>query len=171
MGEATTTATAGGAEARAVVAVQEHHAAMAGALTVAVERLVTAVSRAGRERADEARLELVRWCERELVPHALAEEKAMYPAAAALAEGRLLVAGMLAEHQAIVGLVDELRHDGDPVRAVGAARALQEMFEAHLAKENELLLPLLSADPAVSVAGLLAGMHELLGEEAGEHRH
>jgi uncharacterized protein (DUF2249 family) len=156
------------ADARAVTAVQEHHAALAGALAVKVERLVTAAARGHRERAADARRELAAWCEHELVPHALAEEKAMYPAAQGRVEGRLLVEGMLAEHRALVALVEELGHEGDPVRAAGAARALQELFEAHLAKENELVLPLLAADPVVSVAALLAGMHELLGEDVAQ---
>jgi uncharacterized protein (DUF2249 family) len=156
-----------GADAAAAEAVEEHHAQMAGALGLAVERLVATVARgegAGRERAD-----LVRWCRLELVPHALAEEDAMYPAARDKVEGRLLVEGMLAEHRAIVGLVEELAEAPDDVRAAAAARALESLFQEHLAKENRLVLPLLVAAPDVSVAELLAGMHELLGGAGDDH--
>lgn len=157
------------ADARAAEAVEQHHAQMAGTLEARVEALVSAASR-GEELAGAAREELVEWCERELVPHALAEEGTMYPAARARAEGRLLVDGMLEEHKVITGLVREVADSADPVRAAAAAKALAVMFQSHLAKENDLVLPLLVAAPDVSVADLLGGMHELLGGEA-QHDH
>jgi uncharacterized protein (DUF2249 family) len=157
-------------DANAAAAVEQHHAQMAGVLAVAVERLVTAASRRDESSAAAARDTLVGWCRAELVPHALAEESALYPAAHAKAEGRLLVDGMLAEHAVITGLVDEIAGAPDMVRAAGAARALEVLFGAHLAKENEQVLPLLTAAPDVSVADLLGGMHELLGHE-DEHAH
>jgi uncharacterized protein (DUF2249 family) len=156
------------ADAQAAEAVEQHHAQMAGALAARVEALVTAAARQDEDAARSARNDLVGWCEGDLVPHALAEEKAMYPAAQAKPEGRLLVDGMLAEHQTITGLVDRLRTTEEPVRAAATATALLVAFESHLAKENELVLPLLVAAPDVSVADLLGGMHELLG---GEHEH
>ncbi len=155
------------ADATAAAAVEQHHAQMAGTLAVRVEALVAAASRGDEVSAGAARADLVAWCERELVPHALAEEKALYPAAHAKREGRLLVDGMLAEHEVITGLVRDLGGPTDMVRAAATARALQVVFDSHLAKENELVLPLLTAAPDVSVADLLGGMHELLGE--GEH--
>jgi uncharacterized protein (DUF2249 family) len=156
------------ADARAAEAVEQHHAQMAGALGARVEALVSAVAAHDEGAADAARTDLAAWCERELVPHAVAEEKAMYPAAQAKVEGRLLVEGMLAEHQVITGLVQLLGTGRDSVRAAAAAKALQVAFESHLATENELVLPLLVEDPAVSVADLLGGMHELLGGESHE---
>ncbi|MFZ5846262.1 MAG: hemerythrin domain-containing protein, partial [Actinomycetota bacterium] len=105
------------ADARAAEAVEQHHAQMAGALATRVEALVGAASAGDAARAAEARADLVGWCDRELVPHALAEEKAMYPAAQAKVEGRLLVEGMLAEHQVITGLVQVLGATEEPVRA------------------------------------------------------
>lgn len=155
------------ADAQAVSAVQEHHAAMAHNLASLVERLVvTAMD--GRDGAP-ARDELVHWCRQHLVPHALAEEKAMYPAAHDTVEGRLLVDGMLAEHAVIVGLVSEVEHADHDVRAAAAGTALVTMFRSHLAKENDLVLPLLAVSPDVSVAELLEGMHELLGGDADDH--
>jgi uncharacterized protein (DUF2249 family) len=155
------------ADAAAAVAVEQHHAQLAGALAVHVERLLTAAELDGAA-AEHCRTELVEWCRRELVPHALAEEKGLYPAAQATAEGRLLVEAMLAEHGLITGLVDELAQTSAPVRAAAAARALQVLFESHLAKENDLVLPLLAGLPEVSLAALLDGMHELLGHDDAE---
>ncbi|HET9498634.1 MAG TPA: DUF2249 domain-containing protein [Marmoricola sp.] len=154
-------------DARALDAVENHHAQLAGALAQHVGR-VLALAGNGQEADTSARDELVAWCDRELVPHALAEEKALYPAGLAMAQARLLVEAMLAEHGVITGLVDELR-TADPVRAAAAGYALQVLFGSHLAKENEQLLPLLVAAPDVSVVELLDGMHELLGGHAASH--
>lgn len=154
------------ADARAAAAVEQHHAEMAGALTLRVTALLDAASRSDGPAAAEARADLVRWLRTELVPHALAEEGSLYVPAQRHPEGRLLVAGMLAEHKSIVALVEALERESDPVRSAATAAALQAMFESHLAKENGLVLPLLLADPTVSVAELLGGMHELLGGEA-----
>lgn len=158
-------------DAAAVAAVEQHHAQMASTLAFKVEALVGAASRRDAVASAAATEQLVGWCEHELVPHALAEEKAMYPAAHDTVEGRLLVTGMLAEHGVIVGLVREVAEAPDAVRAAAAATALLAMFRSHLSKENELVLPLLAADPDVSVDQLLGGMHELLGGDSAEHEH
>jgi uncharacterized protein (DUF2249 family) len=152
------------AEAAAAAAVEQHHAQLAGALNLRVEALLGSVAGGDAVAADRERRELVEWCRRELVPHALAEEKALYPAAQGMAQARLLVEGMLDEHRVLTGLVDEIAAAPDRTRAAAAGHALRVLFAAHLAKENELVLPLLAAAPDVALADLLAGMHELLGE-------
>ncbi|MCE3552008.1 DUF2249 domain-containing protein [Pseudonocardia sp. RS11V-5] len=149
------------AEAAAVAAVEQHHAELAGALDLRVEALLGAVARG--EVADRERRALVDWCTRELVPHAQAEEEALYPAAHGKAEARLLVEGMLDEHRVITGLVGEISAAPDPTRTAAAGHALRVLFAGHLAKENELVLPLLAGASDVVLADLLAGMHELLG--------
>ena len=154
-------------DAEAARAVERHHAEMAGALATLVESLRRAAVAGDRVKASVARERLVTWLQQELVPHALAEEKAMYPAAQELPEGRLLVTGMLAEHTVITDLVAEVAGAPEAITATAKAVALQVVFDSHLAKENELVLPLLVAHPEVSVAALLGGMHELLGEAAG----
>jgi uncharacterized protein (DUF2249 family)/iron-sulfur cluster repair protein YtfE (RIC family) len=159
------------ADARAAAAVEQHHAEMAGRLQGLVEGLLTAVESGNAGAAVAARGSLVAWLRDDLMPHAVAEEKAMYPAAHGTERGRLLVDGMLAEHTTIGALVDEVEQAPTPVRAAAAARALRALFESHLAKENELVLPLLAADPTVSVAALLGGMHELLGGHGHDHDH
>lgn len=158
------------ADADAIAAVEQHHAELAGRLRAHASELLDS---AGTEGFESARRRAARFLGGELAPHAAAEEQALYPAAASDPRGRLLVDGMLAEHKAIAQLVSEVS-SAEPVRAAAAGYALQVLFEVHLGKENELVLPLVAGNPAVSLAQILAGMHELLGGhdahdgEAGE---
>ena len=147
-------------DSAAVEAVTQHHAQMAGTLAAHVARISGAPDDAA---ALTARDELVRWAEHDLVPHAKAEESAMYPLAHQDQRARLLVDAMLVEHELIIGLVESLRSAKDRVHAAAEARALGVTFDSHLAKENDQILPLLAGSPGVSLAGALAGMHELLG--------
>lgn len=158
------------ADAEAAEKVEQHHAEMAGRLDL----LTADVVRAARtDRAESTRQELLSWLRDELVPHATAEEQTLYPAAAQIAETRLLVEAMLAEHVLIHRLVGDLEAATDPVEAAAFARALETVFDSHLEKENAQLIPTLVASSAYSVAEMLDGMHELLGghtEQAHEDR-
>jgi uncharacterized protein (DUF2249 family)/iron-sulfur cluster repair protein YtfE (RIC family) len=153
------------ADATAATAIEQHHAELSGALAARVEAVLTAAARGDGAATLAARETLVGWCHAELLPHAAAEEKALYPAAHGLDRGRLLVEGMLAEHQVLIGLIDELAAAGDTVRAGAAARALQVVFGNHLEKENELVLPLLTEAPGISLAGLLQDMEQEFAAE------
>lgn len=151
-------------DSAAVEAVKQHHAQMAAALAAHVTRIAQAPDDVA---ALSARDDLVHWAEHDLVPHAKAEESAMYPLAHADERGRLLVDAMLVEHQLIVGLVASLRSASDRVQAAAEARALGVTFDSHLAKENDQILPLLASHPKVSLADALEGMHDLLGGHEG----
>ena len=105
------------ADATAAEAVEQHHAQMAGALAAHVARLTDAAAAGDASAADRAH---------------------------AMPEGRLLVASMIDEHHVITGLVDAIARADDPVRTAASATALRVMFDSHLAKENELVLPLLT---------------------------
>jgi hypothetical protein len=48
-------------------------------------------------------------------------------------------------------------------RIATTASTILALFEAHLWKEIELLIPTLVADPRVSLGELLSGLHELVG--------
>lgn len=146
-------------DAAAVAVITQHHAELAGGLGRRVEALLAAVDAGSPAAGGAARAELAAFCVRELIPHALAEEATLYAAATA-PPLRLLVEAMILEHRSIVGLVDVLGSDVSHVRAAASARALLAVFEVHLVKENDLLVPRLAADPAVSLAGLLGAMHE-----------
>ena len=151
------------ADVHVVESIKNHHERLAGALGVHVEALLEAAARGGLPgTASDA---LVRWCDAELIPHALAEEQAMYPAAHEDPRARLLVDAMLAEHRDLVALVETIRQATSPVRAAANAQALRSLFESHLVKENEQILPLLTESSEVSLAVILDGMHELLGRQ------
>jgi uncharacterized protein (DUF2249 family)/iron-sulfur cluster repair protein YtfE (RIC family) len=151
------------ADAQAVEAVKDHHAQLAGALAVQVETLIDAAARSDLPGAGVAAEALVGWCRAELIPHALAEEQTMYPMAHEDPRARLLVDAMLAEHGDLVMLVEAVQHATGPVRAAASAQALRTLFDSHLVKENEQILPLLAGSSEVSLADILVGMHELLG--------
>lgn len=153
------------ANAFAARAVVSHHAQLAAGVAQRVEALVRHVDSQYLLKAEDARQDLLNYLRREILPHAGAEEEKLYPPAAALADGRLLVEGMIEEHRTLTALVTELADAASPVRAAAAARALGALFAVHLAKENNLVLPLLVATPEVALSQVLAGMHELLGDE------
>ena len=161
------------ADARAAEAIVAHHAAMDGTLRTHVARLESAVRTGRREDVERARAELVAWCRTDLVPHALAEEATLYPAASARPAAALLISSMLAEHQQLLDLVTRLERAEAGVDAAVAAGSVLTLFESHLAKENELVVPLLATASDVSLAELLDGMHEELdhGDHHADHDH
>jgi uncharacterized protein (DUF2249 family) len=154
------------ADSRAVAAVEQHHAALAGTLSTYVEQLVSSGAAWAPVRDG-----LVAWCRSDLVPHARAEEGTLYRVAGEFDRARLLVDAMLVEHGVISALVEELAQATDGVRAAAAAAALRTLFETHLAKENDQLLPVLAQSPDVDLSGLLAGMHDLLGHQEHHDHH
>jgi len=147
-------------DAAAADQVVAHHAEMAGKLAM----LVTAVTQASTgEEARAARDRLVAWARAELLPHAAAEERSLYRAGGELAELKVLVPAMLAEHRAIDELVETLARADTFGAIAGAAGGLREIVSVHIHKENEALLPALVASNAHSVADLLAEMHATSG--------
>jgi hypothetical protein len=140
-----------------VTAIKAHHAELEAAVTDRADTVITA-ARTGRPH-EPAVAELRAVLEHEVVPHARAEEDVLY--AAAIAEPvRLLVAGMVFEHETLLGLVGALAAAVTAVDAAAVAGAVREIFVGHVRRENDLLLPQLAADPAVDLTALLPVMHE-----------
>ncbi len=145
--------------ARAIVS---HHRELQEGLAQRVAALHEAAHRQGA--IDAPRHELLEFLSAELLPHAAAEERTLYvvgddsPAV-------MLVAAMIAEHRAIGARIQELELAGSALEAACTASSIQALFEIHLEKENDRLLPVLVADQRVSLVDRLAGMHEILGEE------
>jgi iron-sulfur cluster repair protein YtfE (RIC family) len=147
-------------DAQAADAIRAHHSEMQTELRSRVDRLLDTV-RTERPYADAHRA-VLDYLEGELLPHARAEEGALYPAGD-VGAAALLVRSMRDEHVNLVAHVTQLRAASDAVSAAGLAAATLALFESHLHKENDLLVPALVGDPNVSIAELLAGMHELIG--------
>lgn len=141
-----------------------HHAEMVARCAALVDALLAAVSAGDAPGAAEARDRLIVWSRGELLPHATAEVGALYPPAAALPPGRLLITAMRAEHQVIGRLIDRIAGTASPIEAATSAAALREVFTGHVWKENELVVPLLAAESSVSLAGALEEMHGSLAE-------
>ncbi len=147
-------------DAESAGAIREHHAELQDALRERVVALRHAVQ-AGQPH-EPAQRAVLAFLDTELLPHAAAEERSIYPAGDRGLTA-LLVQAMLEEHRNLIARVASLRDSAEPMEAVGSASAIQALFESHLSKENDLLLPALQADPSVSLGALLGGMHEILG--------
>lgn len=144
----------------AAAAIRSHHAELAESLR---ER-VTALQASARETVpyETARDRVVALLDAEIVPHAAAEERTLYRAADT-GPAALLVDAMRTEHRDLLDRVDALRIAADPIAAVSGSSAILALFESHLAKENDRLIPALLAMPDVSLGDLLGGLHELVG--------
>ncbi|QOV33486.1 DUF2249 domain-containing protein [Streptomyces ferrugineus] len=151
-------------DAAALEAAEAHHVDLAGELAGRVALLLTAAEREPGA-AERIRAGLVSFCERELLPHAAAEEAVLYPAARRLPDSRLLIESLIAEHSCLAALVGSLRAAPTALGAAADARALQVLFEEHVAKENGLVLPLLAVAPGVRLAALLADLRDMLARQ------
>jgi hypothetical protein len=98
----------------------------------------------------------------DILPHAEAEEQTLYPAAAAIPAAALLIRAMKDEHRQLGSLAGRLAEDAGAVTAATIAASIATLFAAHVAKENDLVLPAL-AEAGVDLPDLLAGMHHLVG--------
>lgn len=147
-------------DAQAADAMRTHHAELEMGLRRRVAGLGAAVQARQPHFAEQQAV--LDFLEGELLPHAIAEERTLYPAGDTGVTA-LLVRAMRDEHRNLVAHVDAFRDASDAVQAIGLGSAILALFESHLTKENDLLIPALVADENVSLADLLGGMHELLG--------
>jgi len=148
-----------GRNATVIAAIRSHHARLAEQLQALTDAVLAAVP-AGAY--GPARDELLTWYRTELIPHAVAEEQALYGPAKDLDSTRLLVCGMLAEHRSLVTLIAELADASGVIEVAAAAAAARAVFTVHLSKENDLLLPALDI-AGMDLGAALDGMHEILG--------
>jgi nucleotide-binding universal stress UspA family protein len=151
------------AQVPAQAAVLQHHEQMRHRLKSLASALAHSVAAGDAVAGHEAHAVLVEWCERDLVPHVLAEEDKLYGPAAGLPGAGLLVEGLLDEHRALVDLVEELRGT-DGLDGAVLGRCLERIFALHTGKEDKLLLPQLAAAPGLPLAEAVAGLVELVGE-------
>jgi iron-sulfur cluster repair protein YtfE (RIC family) len=147
-------------DAQAAEAMRGHHAEMETTLRKRVAQLGMAVQ--SRQSHFAQQRAVLDYLENDLLPHAMAEEKALYPAGDTGVTA-MLVHAMRDEHRDLIQHVEAFRDASDGIQAVGLSSAILALFESHLHKENEMLIPALLADESVSLTELLGGMHELLG--------
>ncbi len=150
-------------QSRTLTAIHGHHAQLAASVDRGVRKLHEATE--GRGDVGSARDALSRVLQDEVFPHAVAEERTLYAAAAGRERTTLLISAMVEEHRRILALGAELSRARTAMAAAGFATAVQAMLETHLAAENDVLLPALVQE-GVDLEVLLAGMHEILAEPA-----
>jgi len=144
-------------------AMLDHHAALADGVARRVNALRVAAEHQDHHEAVGA--ELLAYLAKEVLPHAMAEERTLYQAAAAKAELAETVESMIDEHRQLVSLTERLATARDASSAAAEAEAIGALFASHVAKENSLILPPLAADESVDLSGLLARMHRLTEAE------
>ena len=158
------------ADDAAFTAMLDHHAQLRGELESRVAALRDAVV-AGAP-CQPAQGALVDFIDQQLLPHAVAEEGSLSPAAADDERVELFVDSMVLEHRELQRKAQALRSADTPARALSSAEAIAAVFAVHAEKENDLLLPALQRRPDVSLSTLLADMHDQLVEPAGDaHAH
>ena len=140
-------------------AILAHHAALADGVDRRVAALRSAVGSGARY--GSAAAELVAYLAAEVLPHAKAEERTVYRVAAEHDDLAPTVAGMVDEHRRLASSVEQLATASSGAGAVAAAEGIGSLFAAHVAKENELLLPSLAASGDPDLPGLLAQMHRV----------
>jgi uncharacterized protein (DUF2249 family)/iron-sulfur cluster repair protein YtfE (RIC family) len=138
-------------------AMMAHHARLGEELARRADSVSAAVA-AGRPYGAGV-AGLIAYLAEEVLPHAAAEEKNIYPAAAAHADMAGMVGEMIAEHVTLSALGARLAAVADPASAAGQAQQVATLFAAHAAKENDVLLPALLGDKSVDLAVLLEQMH------------
>ncbi|MDA8397458.1 MAG: DUF2249 domain-containing protein [Actinomycetota bacterium] len=145
--------------AQALEAMLGHHAA----LEEGVSRRVATIQAGG---GGASLAELLAYMASEVLPHAVAEEQTIYKVAAEREELAETIAGMVDEHRQLSAHLDRLA-TADEGAAATEAKAIEVLFREHVAKENELILPVLAADPVVHLGDLLEEMHHSLESAAG----
>jgi uncharacterized protein (DUF2249 family)/hemerythrin-like domain-containing protein len=146
-------------------AMRTHHRLLSEQLNSRAAAVSEAVT-AGRPH-DAAVADVITYLAEEVLPHAVAEEETIYPAAAA-ARGDLIgtVNEMTAEHDTLSAAAEALAGLSDGTAAAAQAQQIADLFAAHATRENEVLLPALLANDDVDLAALLAQMHRRAEEAA-----
>ncbi|MGH9055076.1 MAG: DUF2249 domain-containing protein [Acidimicrobiales bacterium] len=151
-------------ESEAFDAMLSHHRSLAEQVAKRAAALSVAAGSDGTW--EPAVADLVAFLAEEVLPHALAEEASVYRAAGARADLEGTVAEMMDEHRHLTVLVERLAMSTGPGDAVERADTIGSLFTAHVAKENDLILPVLRDDPEVDLGSLLGEMQRLT-EAAG----
>lgn len=151
-------------EAAALEALTQHHAGLVGTVIAHATALLDASSAGSLEGASSARRDLVLFCRGEVLPHSIAEEDTIYALARELPGLRPLVDAMITDHRTMAELIDDLAGATTPLGASAAAHALRVLFELHVEKDGDYILPAIAESDAVSLADGVAQLQALSDE-------
>lgn len=146
-------------QTEAAEAMLSHHRSLLENVGVRVEGLSRAVAVGGAYEAAAA--DLVAYLADEVLPHALAEEHTIYPISGRRDGLAGTVAEMVAEHRTLAAGVEGLADAADGREAATKAEEIGVLFAAHVARENDIVLPTLLADEGVDLPHVLVQMHRL----------
>lgn len=138
-------------------AIVAHHATLTEDVNNLAELIASKVEYGESE--EPLKSDLIKYFDSEVVPHALAEEHSIYEAAEAKVGLADLIAEMTQEHKILIGELTELKRDSDATKV--HANRLASLFSQHVAKENELILPILLDSNEVDLTVVLSEMHQL----------
>lgn len=149
-------------DGQALTAVRNHHADMVDRASALSQALTAAVEAGDSGTVYDEKGNLIEWCTDDLVPHCVAEEDRIYPAAAGVVEAQLLVEGLRHDHEALAALLEELRVS-DGVRSAAVGQAIVRAFALHADKEDALLFPALADAPGSAFSEAVEGLEEVVG--------
>ncbi len=139
---------------------EQGDAELTGKLEALVRALLTAIGGSGDASPQVARDALVSWCRGELEVQLQAREAEVYPAARQVERLEPLARSLSHEQGLISQLIVRVSREADPAVVAAEAGALRTLVTAHLAKEQELVLPVLAADAQVSLTDLFSRSEE-----------
>ncbi|MEX2548985.1 MAG: DUF2249 domain-containing protein [Nitriliruptoraceae bacterium] len=142
-------------DAAALDQLEQRHAELTGSLETLVRTLLAAIAGSGDVSLQAARDDLVSWCRDTLEVHLHLQETIVHPAARQVERLEPLLRSLSHEQGLISQLIVRISRGTGPAALAAEAGALRTVVTAHLAKEQELVLPVLAADAEVSLADLV----------------
>jgi hemerythrin-like domain-containing protein len=121
----------------------QHHAELLAGVQTRVQALFDATEHMSA--LDSKREDLVEFLRRRVLPHAELEEHTFYEIGSHYEPTRLLVTAMQSEHVRLTDMIEHLDQARSTLEVLRMASAMLALFESHLEKENEVLIPELSA--------------------------
>ena len=108
---------------------------------------------------------LVAYLAEEVLPHTAAEEEALLRPALSRPELSQPVATMIDEHTVLAKAAERLATAGSDAEADALAATISSLFTTHVQKENDVILPLLSAEPGLDLPALVGRADGLSDDE------
>ncbi len=137
-----------------------HHKALVQGVNSRVEN-ITLAKKDGKD-AGRSIGDFAAYFRAEIIPHAYAEEEVIYARALIYPDLTGIIAQMKAEHEVLIAHVTTLESLSASDITSDSIQEIASLFENHVAKENELILPRLDSDAEVGLAELLDNMHKVL---------